>query len=189
MSKKQKINLILLAVVLVCIIAGYFVLKNYNASKDEDSYTVAEIALEDISALDVTNSTGSFSLVKEGDALKVSADPTADTDTSVIDSMVEDLAAITANRAITDVTDFAQYGLDEPTTVITVTLTDGTQKTISLGSYSGSASRYYCRIDEETTVYMVSTNYHSHFEKTDEDLIVEAEDTEEDTEETQEADS
>ena len=46
------------------------------------------------------------------------------------------LADITATRALENVTDFAQYGLDEPQSVISYTTADGASVEILTGDYN-----------------------------------------------------
>ena len=70
-------------------------------------------------------------------------------------SMLSCLASITADRKISDVTDFGQYGLDDPDTSITVTDSNGSSVKFSIGDQSTSTSGYYFRVNDESIVYLI----------------------------------
>ena len=86
--------------------------------------------------------------------------------------MLEDIEKITANNKIDNVSNFDQYGLKTPAIVVTITTSDGKQNIVNIGDYSDSTSRYYCRIGNDTTVYLVSSDLHTAFNKSQTDLIV-----------------
>ena len=81
------------------------------------------------------------------------------------------LSEISATRALTGVTDFAQYGLDEPQSVISFAASDGTTVQILTGDYNDVSSEYYAQIAGEDTVYLVSGDYMEDFQYTMEDLL------------------
>ena len=69
------------------------------------------------------------------------------------------LADITATRALENVTDFTQYGLDEPQSVISYTTADGASVEILTGDYNDVSGEYYAQLAGEHTVYTVSGDY------------------------------
>lgn len=88
-------------------------------------------------------------------------------DQSRIESMLAAISRVSASSKIETVTDFAQYGLAEPDSTISLTVktaegTEGeTLKTVKLltGGYVSISDEYYAMIDGEDTVYTVSGDY------------------------------
>ena len=64
---------------------------------------------------------------------------------------------ITQSRVSTDLSDPAQYGLDTPSAVYTVTTTDGVSHTVFVGDPSPSAAGYYVRYEDREAVYLMSS--------------------------------
>ena len=64
---------------------------------------------------------------------------------------------ITQSRVSTDLSDTAQYGLDTPAAVYTVTTTDGISHTVYVGDPSPSAAGYYVRYEDREAVYLMSS--------------------------------
>ncbi len=178
--KKQKIQLIIIIVLLVVFVGGYFGLKKYNKVKDEeastDSYevlTLDESTINEINIVTTTDSdTATLDLVKKDDTWVLSSDESQNIDQDLVTTMLDTVNDVTANNEITDVTDFDQYGLETPCKVITLTAEDGTTTVINIGDYSSSASRYYARIGDNATVYLVASTLNSAFDKSEDDLIV-----------------
>ena len=81
------------------------------------------------------------------------------------------LADITATRALKNVTDFTQYGLDEPQSVISYTTADGASVEILTGDYNDVSGEYYAQLAGEHTVYTVSGDYMKDFQYTIDDLL------------------
>ena len=81
------------------------------------------------------------------------------------------LADITATRALENVTDFTQYGLDEPQSVISYTTADGASVEILTGDYNDVSGEYYAQLAGEHTVYTVSGDYMEDFQYTIDDLL------------------
>ena len=174
--KKQKIQLIVLLVVLIACIGGYFGASAFSKKKQaeedsEESYTA--LALEEdaeITEIDVTGSETSYNLKKEDDTWKFADNADAKVKESNVSTMTSDLAEITGDNEIADVTDFAQYGLDDPQLTIHFALSDGTSHTIKIGDKNSTISRYYLQVDDSTTIYTVTSTLYTAFNKTVDDL-------------------
>ncbi|MBQ7901742.1 MAG: DUF4340 domain-containing protein [Clostridia bacterium] len=61
------------------------------------------------------------------------------------------LPTVTINSIVSDNNDYANYGLDKPYAVVTVTNTDGSKQTIKLGN--SNDNEYYILVDDDTTIY------------------------------------
>ncbi len=187
--KKQKIQLIVLLIVLIACIGGYFGASAYSKKKQaeeekEESYTALALGEDaEITGITVSGAEVSYALVKEDDTWKFADNADAKVTESSVTTMTEDLAEITGDNEIADVTDFAQYGLDDPQLTIQFTLSDGTGHTVKIGDKNSTISRYYLQVDDSTTVYTVTSTLYSTFNKTVEDLTDTSEDDSEDTSE------
>ena len=97
------------------------------------------------------------------------------------------VAALTVGNTITGVTDFAQYGLEEPSKTFTFE-TASQSYTYNVGDYNDMASVYYICEPGSDTVYTVSsiTVTQFNFDVTE---IVEEEESTEATETTEDADA
>ncbi len=187
--KKQKIQLIVLLIVLIACIGGYFGASAYSKKKQaeeekEESYTALALGEDaEVTGITVSGAEASYALVKEDDTWKFADNADAKVTESSVTTMTEDLAEITGDNEIADVTDFAQYGLDDPQLTIQFTLSDGTAHTVKIGDKNSTISRYYLQVDDSTTVYTVTSTLYSTFNKTVEDLTDTSEETTEDTSE------
>ena len=77
-------------------------------------------------------------------------------------------------------TDLSLYGLDAPERTISFVTTEVSSQ-IQIGNYNSMQDVYYLRIDENTTVYAVTSSQLKSFKYTLEDLIVEEEEVTEET--------
>lgn len=158
-----------------------------EAGMDEISFVSA--ATENIEKLSWTYDGEVYSLIKDDDGTWVRPDDenfAVEQDTA--DSMLDAAANIGASRRITDVTDYSQYGLDEPQSRIVLEYaaseggdtTDDTEgeaqasepRTIEIltGDYSDVSGEYYARLAGDDSVYLVSGEYLEYFECTADDL-------------------
>lgn len=79
------------------------------------------------------------------------------------------------------------YGLDSPSKTITITLSDGSQKTIKIGAYNEILGFYYLLVEGDKHLYLVDSTIYDTFEISYADLeVVVEESTEEITEESTE---
>ena len=109
------------------------------------------------------------------------------------DSMLDAAANIGASLRITDVTDYSQYGLEEPQSRIVLEYAesdesdtadddaaDSQTSTIEIltGDYNDASGEYYARLAGDDSVYLVTGEYLEYFECTTDDLAA-ADDEEE----------
>lgn len=166
-----------------------------EAGADEISFISA--ATENIEKLSWTYDGEVYSLIKDDDGTWIRTDDedfAVEQDTA--DSMLAAAANIGASRRITDVTDYSQYGLDEPQSRIVLEYAaeggsdaaDDTEggaqasepRTIEIltGDYSDVSGEYYARLAGDDSVYLVSGEYLEYFECTADELAA-ADDEEE----------
>ncbi len=178
--KKQKIQLIILLVILGCAIGAYFAAKTYSAHKEASekspTYTAFSLSDDDVSGIQnitVTNDAGGFNVNHDSsaDTWSFSDFPDETVDTTQIKTMTDALSDLSSDNEITDVTDFTQYGLDSPVMTITITLSDGSTHKLEVGDYNSQISEYYLRVDDADTVYTISSTIYSDFNVTTSNLV------------------
>lgn len=174
--KKQKMQLIIILVLLLIFAGSYLGLKQYNKVQSKksstDTYTALTLDKSAITEMKIAMASGETDLVKKANVWVLSSDEAQKIDQDTVSTMLEDIEKITANNKIDNVSNFDQYGLKTPAIVVTVTTSDGKQNIVNIGDYSDSTSRYYCRIGNDSTVYLVSSELHTAFNKSQNDLTV-----------------
>lgn len=176
--KKQKTQLIVVLVILLICIGGYFGLRHYNsvieAQEAEAEYTILTVAEDDITQVVSSNENGELNITKVDGTWTFTDDDTQNVDQDTVSTMLSNVLEVTSDQAISDVTDMSVYGLDEPVVTITLVTTDGSH-TLKFGDFNETNSLYYMQFDDETTVYTVSSSIYTAFSKTNEDLVAEEE--------------
>lgn len=177
--KKQQKQLVILGAVLVLLIAAYFILPRVIKEPEEEqgeSYAVTVLDSSLATKLSFTNEGTEYVFVKDGDSWCAEEDTALPIIQSTLENMVEKAGSITATAKIDDVTDFAQYGLEEPQHTVKLTV-NGKEYVIHMGDYNDITGEYYLRMDKETTVYTVASATVTLFDTTLEALIEEEEET------------
>ena len=201
--KKQKTQMLVLGVLLVLCAAGYLLAARISEKKEakeqqkeEGEYTALSFDQSELTQLQITSESGTLGLSYDGenwsfiediDAL-MSADESEDessesqteenTSYEVNASKANEISAalsnLTCTNEITDVSDLSQYGLDEPSATIQITLSDGTEHTVEIGSENTMISCWYIRADESDVVYTIKESTYELFLQTDKDVAQEA---------------
>lgn len=92
---------------------------------------------------------------------------------SVADELRDTLANLTSQNEIAAGEDENEYGLDQPSMTITVTLSGGAEHSVEVGSLNAMLQAYYIRVDHSDTLYTMSETDHDLLCKTDTDLAQE----------------
>lgn len=180
MKKKSLIQLIVLVVVLAAMIAGYFVMKNYNKQHPQKSTSATEakmseteaetvdvtsFATDDVTGVTVQYNGQTTNLQKLNNKWQNTDKNTAEIDTDKVTSFLTSFTKIKAAEKIADAKDLSKYGLDKPAAVVTITTYNKTIK-ISLGNYNSMIQKYYLELGTEPTVYTVSSDVFDACKKT-----------------------
>lgn len=182
--KNQSKQLVLLLVLLLCLTAGFFGLKQYNKVQsektEEDTITVTDAAKEDVIRFTYDYEGKTYSFEKEEDTWYYAEDHSLTINQNSINAMVNRIAPLKAEQAINDVEDLSQYGLEDPAKQIQFE-TAADSYTLELGNFNDVVSVYYARLSSDNTVYTVLSPVMTVFNRDLEDLVEETE--EESTEE------
>lgn len=186
--EKQKKQLLVLLVLLILLILAYVGISFYNTSKEEEEAEQAEAETIHVTSLSVSDIT-KFSYVLDGETLSFTkngsdwsydADQSIDIDEDVLETLLEKTADITSTEEVTEYDNLADFGLEEPANVISLTTEEATT-TIYVGSENEVTGDYYLMLADGDTIYVVDSTVATGFNKTIEDLTAEPEDTETET--------
>ena len=165
-SNKTVRNIVITFAVLALMVAALFLItKLIPESQTDDTSSnpigqilVADVSPENISKITIQNAYGNFTLYPEQDEQDVNwyvegVDKTLiDTETTL--STVQAVSKVYAIRTMSE-TD-ADYGLDNPPTVVEVECTDSQQNyTISIGNAAPDNSGSYARVSSSDQVYLL----------------------------------
>lgn len=185
--KKQKGLMIIMLAVLLVLGVGYLALRRYNKVQSEkepevEGDVLVSLEKDDIIRFSFDYEDTDYTYEKEDGTWYYAADSTLNLTQTRLNTMAGRVAELTASNTITGVTDFAQYGLDEPSKTFTFE-TASQSYTFNVGDYNDMASVYYICEPDSDTVYTVSsiTVTQFNFDVTE---IVEEEESTEITEET-----
>lgn len=174
--KKQKKQMILLLGILVLFIAAFIGLKLYNnaqANKEEEieGDIIIEMEYMDTELLIYDYEGETYSLERIDDVWYVTGDHSQNVKQYRIKAMLTAVAPLVAEQTIENVTDFSQYGLDNPQKTITFG-DDMQQYTMYVGNINSMTSTYYISLDlNSSTVYAVDTACVTRFNFAIEDLV------------------
>lgn len=181
--KKQKIQLLILAVVCLLCVGAYFgarYLGNVEENEETETFTATDFSVSDVIELIVS---GDYPLnfTKDNEVWKNAQDRNASISQSMVESLLTQIHHVTSDTCIENPEDLGQYGLDEPSMTITVTLKNGSSIILNIGDANGMTDDYYLQVEGNDSVYTLSPSVVSAFEKTPEDFMEETE-TESETE-------
>lgn len=161
-------NLIILLVGVGVLVGAYFLITNTNAPDEEASPSPTEsekVYIVDVKFEDVAKAETSSSVEKvtytPGTEEKTwtVTNPVVEEgvlDPEQVNSNANSFLQIEAHSVIEqNPKDLAKYGLDNPTNTLTITLKDGSTRTLSLGDLSTTVGRYFAYSKENDTVYTV----------------------------------
>ena len=161
--KKQKVQVIVLAVLCLICAGGYFWIRSRDFETEE---VIPETVVTDFEPGDVTE------LIVTGDNEQDS-----------VNMLLSQISSITTQETVVESPeDLAQYGLEEPFRTIEAKFADGTSVTILAGSESPLLSKYYIQVQDDPNVYLISSYIVTDFDKTAEEFVEEETTEEEETE-------
>lgn len=190
--RKQKIQLAVLLAALLLFVLGFYAAKSISAREEEKErakeageYTALSFDADDLVKLEIKREEGNleldfhegkWSFVKDINLEMEEQDEeekTYEVNTSVADELRDTLANLTSQNEIAAGEDESEYGLDKPAMTITVTLSDGAEHSVEVGSLNSMLQAYYIRVDHSDTLYTMSEADHDLLCKTDTDLAQE----------------
>lgn len=173
---KRKTRVIALCAVLLCavgITVAVSLMEKEREDIAESGEVVFSLPVDEVDALAWTYTDGegekqSFSFTK-GDGWIWDEDADFPADGELLDSLLERFASLQAAFVIENVTDYAQYGLDEPQCTIDITAWE-TAYEISLGNFSELDGQRYLSLGDGS-VYLVNDDPLDYYAITLDDLL------------------
>ncbi len=168
MRKKQYLILIIVLVVVVAALLAVIFGKRAQTRKAEEE---AEAAIEYVNAFEVGDvaafsydyygETVSFEL--QDDLWVCTGDTTMEIDADEVESFLTDISGMEADSVIEDAEDTDQYGISEPSQVLTVEFSDGSSLTYTFGIENEMVGGYYLQVTgtadgTDGTVYLVDSS-------------------------------
>jgi hypothetical protein len=130
-----------------------------NADKSVDDLrdkAILGVSQFDLKSISLNNDHGQIVLAKDAGEWKLSKPVDAATDTTEIDSFLRDVTTGNAEEFITAPgDDLSKYGLDKPAITLSVSMNDGSEKTVSFGVKDDN---HYARISTRPDVLKISAS-------------------------------
>ena len=192
--KKQKVQLIVMLVLLVVAAAAFVGIKNYNANNEdkeapdtESEYTVWDLNYDDVESFSFANEHGiyHFERIAAGeseDGWSYVDDTLLNTDNNKISSLLDNVIFIQAESRIEDVSDWEQYGLADydweqsgfsgSDASVSITMKDGENFRLLFGDYNEITGKYYLSVAGEPYVYVLDSDIGADFLITPDELLI-----------------
>ena len=173
--KKQKIQLLILGIILVIVLATFLFLRHRGDAKNEadeedTSYSVLSLSEEELKSFTIINAGEAFAFVKGEDGWE-SDERTADTlNQDTLESMLAQVMSLRANDRIEGVSDLSAFGLMQPEVSVTLTMADGSEYQLAFGDYNEMTGVYYLGLNGSDVVYTTPLNIKGSFQITWEKL-------------------
>lgn len=159
-------NAVILIVVFGVLFGAYYFLSHKKTKENDAALETGQSAIkvmsvekEDITSVEYNNPNGKFTIKFDGKNWTI--DPAFEFKIKYnnANSAAIDMSTIVADKVIEEnAADLSKYGLDKPSSV-TVTLKNGTKKTIEVGSKTPTNDGIYVKMQGESKVYMVGEYY------------------------------
>lgn len=167
--KKRIITLVSVAIVLVVLIIGCFLIiksgknKNVEETTKEDNIAVSQVGAENIVSFEYSNEDTDYKTLKfyrnSSDEWHYSEIEDFPLNQSYVTILAETLQEIDASRVISpdEAGELSDYGLDNPQLTISYEEKDGTKHTIYLGDKNTTTENYYLKMNDDENVYLVDS--------------------------------
>lgn len=177
--KKQRKQLIILAAVLVLLAASvpcirYFTKKQEEKAAEaqkaeEDAKVLLDAAYEDVVKFSYDYEGKNYAFQKTEDTWHAVEDSSLNIKESSMKSMLSGVTPLYVQQTIENVTDFSQYGLDQPERTIAYE-TASASYILYVGDYNSLTGTYYVSMPSEAKVYVVEQTVVTRFSQTYEDV-------------------
>ena len=171
---KKKKGLIAGIVILLILIGVYIGLKvagpkEKEEQTEEKEITAFEVEVENISQVSIENDGVLYTFVKEEDTWKYAEDENLPLNQDIISNIISGLTSVKAQRELTDVENFADYGLSEPKLRATITAKNNEQTVLNFGDDNEAVSGTYMSRGNNEKIYLVNSSLKTdlQFEKND----------------------
>lgn len=167
--KRQKKQLITMAVFLAFLIIAYIGLGVYNDAQeqkeeDENKIVVTNFDSEDVVAFSYDYNGETYSYTKIDGMWSYDSKPAINLDETLVESMLVIAASLVGEDFFTAYESVDTYGFDEPQKTVSLIMSDGSTVTIQVGDYNDIVGWYYLMIEGDENLYMVDSTLLDTFE-------------------------
>ena len=161
-------NIIIIVVVLGILISGLILVNKLSNEKPEETkkgkepavvtetepVQVLELEAETIAKIEVKTEDEKYTLTKIGDSFKISNSNNIKIDDFAVQSAAASYSEISASQLVSEkAEDAVLYGFDKPKGSVTLSLNDGTNKTIQIGKDYVDGNGSYIKLADENKIY------------------------------------
>ena len=173
MKRSGKMILLLLVAVALC--GGYLAVQHFSQKETVEAEDV-QISLlnaeaDDVNGLSWETDGEAVTLKKQDGLWRLDGDDAFPVDQDAAQQLANSVANLTASRRLTGVETLSDYGLEQPTFAVTVTLADGDWHLISQGSINALSGDAYVQVSGDSDVYITSDAPADAFDLGREDLL------------------
>ena len=185
MAKKKKrknaLTLIAMLGLLVVMLGAYGVLLQHNKElenisdeeEEETQIPINEMEESEIKELRVQNESSEFTLMYKDELWSLKEEEEFPVDQNVVSDLSSQMASLQATKeVIENAEDLSEYGLDTPEITVTITKSDDSIMTLSIGDQLTTGDDYYATVNNGNTVYVVEALVHNTFLKEKNDLML-----------------
>ena len=159
-KKRQLRLLLLLLVVAVALFVAAFCWNRWQTAQEEAEAAVIHVDLvEEPTKLTYSNGEDTITFEKSGESWVSADESDFPLNSDTVDTFVDTLTSLTAEREITVEDDLSAYGLEKPTQWVELTDKEGNSATLYLGGASGEL--YYAQKKDGETIYTISSDVQS----------------------------
>lgn len=174
---KRSVKTILLVCLLLVVCGGYYLVTHMDTttpvSETAGSFAITAHEAEEVAGLKWRWDGVDWELTRTDGTWRRADSSAFPLNQSLAEAMAQSVASLNGTRKLEDVSDAADYGPDEPAFAVTVTWTDGTVTTLTMGDATPFADGYYLQSsDTPELLYTIADSLSSAFEKTTADLAV-----------------
>lgn len=174
--KKKPFKLIAALLVLFIMVGAYVGLTLYGPKEEDtteeetEDITAYTIEANNIAKIHVENkdSEEPLTFVKDGEQWYCEEAKECNLNQYKITAMLDAVTEVEAEQKIENAMEKqenqTEFGLDKPTTTITITLTDNSEVVYTLGSLNNILQQYYFNVKGQQDVYLISTVMYNSFD-------------------------
>ncbi|MBO4413507.1 MAG: DUF4340 domain-containing protein, partial [Clostridia bacterium] len=173
-------KLIIPAVILVAAIAVLLIAKGIAKREEQNTpedtgasepISLVEFSSDIVSRVSYVSEKGEVSVDKDGDSYYLTSDRAFPLDQTVGASLVSDALGLKAKGSISPTGTTEEYGLENPSKSVVITLKNGGKTTVAIGDFNPYSDVWYARIDGGGAIYLLETDITECFEMSLDDMI------------------
>lgn len=163
-NKRKWLPMILMAVLLAALIICYILIKSYNEKQEgqqeseSEGIQITSVTADEVTGLAVDWNGSKLSFTKEEGTWLYDEDKDFPVNQESMENLISKFESVDAIRELEDPQELSEYGLEECSEVITLTLQDGTAKNFYVGNQNAITSDYYIYVDSPEKIYTTDTS-------------------------------